>query len=52
MKKAVLILVVALGALVLAQAVQKAYKLVINGKATSAQAIVVSGTITMSRWML
>lgn len=48
MKKLILILGLALGTLVLAQAVQKAYKLVINGKAASGQAIVVSGKTYVS----
>jgi len=48
MKKLILVVGLILVALALAQAVQKAYRLVINGKATSAQAIVVSGKTYVS----
>ncbi len=48
MKKIILILGIILSAMVLAQAVQKTYRLVVNGKATAAQAIVVGGKTYVS----
>jgi hypothetical protein len=48
MKKVLLVLVVLLSALALAQVAQRTYRLVVNGKASSGQAIVVGGKTYVS----